>query len=299
MGRSPPNGGYSCNVSTLNSSKSGSDVVAERTFLAVQRWKLCHEGGHNEGMFRRRAKKESMMLLLKVQVISIEGVDDGMSYAVQDEQEVEVGMGVIDDDTTKGSNYMSGRSQRWHYRSASDNSKDVEEFDDGECEQRQQGQARGCVEGIDDGATEDSDSHVKLKQVMAMMLAKRFGSERCITFIRWGGDDQPWMLRMPKLKVRMLGVLNDFRYLECQKVHHFTLLGFHPLLVLHLRRVEGCCLFKSTSTLNLSVLVSCTLLAGGSRWLLFCCYKTKLFVLASDAEIVSVSHDAEGLLELP
>ncbi|KAF7841128.1 uncharacterized protein G2W53_003426 [Senna tora] len=67
----------------------------------------------------RRTRKESMMLLLKVPVTSMEGDDDGTSYAmatskegvndadtgtsyaVQAEQEVEASIGVIDDDTTK------------------------------------------------------------------------------------------------------------------------------------------------------------------------------------------------------
>ncbi|KAF7802895.1 uncharacterized protein G2W53_042006 [Senna tora] len=60
-------------------------------------------------------------------------------------------------------------------------------------------------------------------------------------------------------------VANDFRHLECQNVHYFTLLGIRALIMLHLRHIEGCCLLKLTSTLNLAVLVSCSLLAGGSR----------------------------------
>ncbi|KAF7805833.1 uncharacterized protein G2W53_037994 [Senna tora] len=172
-------------------------------------------------MYRRRARRESMMLLLKVLVTSIEGVDDspsyavatskegvndaasgdkhgsmegvddGTSYAVQDEQEVEAGMGVIDDDTAKGtgvkeltmSHIPPGAVRaRIAKTSVSDNNQDVEEVDDGEvvislgsrtsffpltsllaqCEKRQQGRARGCVEGFDDGATATSSFFLAL-----------------------------------------------------------------------------------------------------------------------------------------
>ncbi|KAF7833502.1 uncharacterized protein G2W53_015835 [Senna tora] len=139
-------------------------VVPKRTYPSrdgrkSQRW--CYQ------MYRRRARKESMMLLLKVSVTSMKGVDDGTSYAVQDEQEVEAGMRVIDDDTTKGSSYMRGRSQRWHYRKSRHFVEESSFFLPltsllAQCKQRKQGRARGCVEWFDDGATEDSDNHVKL-----------------------------------------------------------------------------------------------------------------------------------------
>ncbi|KAF7802379.1 uncharacterized protein G2W53_041490 [Senna tora] len=87
MGRShSSNGGYSC-----NRRKARIHVVAERTSLAVQSWKLCSEGELTEGkksqrwcyqMYQQRARRESIMLLLKVPVTSIEGVDDSTSYTV-------------------------------------------------------------------------------------------------------------------------------------------------------------------------------------------------------------------------
>ncbi|KAF7842504.1 uncharacterized protein G2W53_004802 [Senna tora] len=189
-------------------------------------------------MYRRRARRESMMLLLKVLVTSIEGVDDSPSYAVATSKEgvndaasgdkhgrfqlharkestmalskvpVTCAEGVIDDikvpatcievvndvttegrggvqETDDGANNDStskhGRS--WRYKrfqgaihsfgefkpltsllvQCEPQQPGCGRFDDGEvCEQRQQGRARGCVEGFDDGATEDSDNHVKL-----------------------------------------------------------------------------------------------------------------------------------------
>ncbi|KAF7826664.1 uncharacterized protein G2W53_017828 [Senna tora] len=101
------------------------------------------------------------------------------------------------------------------------------------CEQRQQARARGCVEGFDDGATEDSDNHVKLlpcsdippcddKEMLKVTLSVNFS-----------------------LKTKQDGIL-------CALKDALT------------EHVEGSCLLKSTSTLNLAVLVSCTLLAGGS-----------------------------------
>ncbi|KAF7803221.1 uncharacterized protein G2W53_042332 [Senna tora] len=260
----------------------------------------------------RRARKESMMLL---PVTSMEGVDDSTSYAVATSKEgvndaasgdkherfqlharkestmtlskvpVTCAEGVIDDikDSMTSPPMVPGTSvkelttshippsavrARIARTSASHNSQD--------CEQRQQGRARGCVEGFDDGATEDSDNHVKLlpcsdiplcgdKEMLKVILSVNFSLK----------TKQDGILCALKDALTECGkVANDFRQLECQKVHHFTLPGFHHLLMLHLRHVEGYCLLKSTFTLNLTVLVSCTLLAGGSRWLLFfCCYK--------------------------
>ncbi|KAF7829533.1 uncharacterized protein G2W53_011866 [Senna tora] len=123
-------------MATPNSSKSGSSIrrsntkIVELIFYSLSKWWLSvlilpgteestvvlsnvpatSKEGVNDAA---RARKWSMMLL---PVTSMEGVDDGTSYAVQDEQEVEAGMGVIDDDTAKGSSYMRERSQRWHYR---------------------------------------------------------------------------------------------------------------------------------------------------------------------------------------
>ncbi|KAF7821824.1 uncharacterized protein G2W53_027279 [Senna tora] len=77
------------------------------------------EGDDDGTSYAAATRKEGVndaMLLLKVLVTSMEGDDDGTSYAVQAEQEVEAGMGVVDNNTTKGSNYMRERSQRWHYR---------------------------------------------------------------------------------------------------------------------------------------------------------------------------------------
>ncbi|KAF7840780.1 uncharacterized protein G2W53_003078 [Senna tora] len=105
MGRSPLNGGYSCNVSTL-SSKSGSSVrrsntkIVELLFFFEQVvpkhtypsrdgfWQQCRKSQRwCYQMYRRRARRESMMLLLKVLVTSIEGVDDSPSYAVATSKE--------------------------------------------------------------------------------------------------------------------------------------------------------------------------------------------------------------------
>ncbi|KAF7825497.1 uncharacterized protein G2W53_016661 [Senna tora] len=52
----------------------------------------------------RRARKESMMLLLKVPVTSMEGVDDGTSYAVATSKEG------VNDAATKGSGDKHRRS---------------------------------------------------------------------------------------------------------------------------------------------------------------------------------------------
>ncbi|KAF7825965.1 uncharacterized protein G2W53_017129 [Senna tora] len=235
-----------------------------------QRW--CYQ------MYRRRARRESMMLLLKVLVTSIEGVDDSPSYAVATSKE-----GV--NDAASGDKHGS----------ACEDSKDEVECkkltmvlttilpasmegvgatkDSREqsipcaCEQRQQGRARGCIEGFDDGATEDSDNHVKLlpcsdippcdnKEMLKVILSVD-------SFLK---TKQDCILCVLKDALTECGVANNVRHLECQKVHHFTLPGFHPLLMLHLRHVEGCCLLKSTSTLNLAVLVSHTLLTGGPPW---------------------------------
>ncbi|KAF7838869.1 uncharacterized protein G2W53_007351 [Senna tora] len=225
---------------------------------------------------RRRAMKESMMLLLKVPVTSIEGVDDSTSYAMVTSKEgvndaptkgsddkhgsmegVDDGTKVLatcmeefNDVTTNGSRDKCERvddvthpscmkgvcatkdSREQSIPSGSQASNESSFFLPltsllAQCEQRQQGRAKGCVEGFDDSAIEDSDSHVKFlpcsdipscdnKEMLKVILSADFSLKtkqdgilrvlkyaltecgKCITFIRWGGDDQPWMLEMSK-----------------------------------------------------------------------------------------------------
>ncbi|KAF7825496.1 uncharacterized protein G2W53_016660 [Senna tora] len=129
--------------------------------------------------------------------------------------------------------------------------------------------AVGCVDGFDDGATEDSDNHVKLLPCSDIPPCDNKEMLK-------GGNDQPWMLGMSKgtslLSVRSGERLQTLGMSEGVSLHFAWLSS--PAYASPFRHVEGCCLLKSTSTLNLAVLVSCTLLVGGSRWLLFfCCYK--------------------------
>ncbi|KAF7807933.1 uncharacterized protein G2W53_040094 [Senna tora] len=278
--------------------------------------------GDKHGRFQLHARKESTMALSKVPVTCVEGVIDGTKVLATCMEE-------FNDVTTNGSRDKCERVDdvtHPSWCSACEDSKDEQEDEveckklmmvqtkvlpasmegvgatkdsreqsiplgsqASNCEQRQQGRARGCVEGFGDGATEDSYNHVKLlpcsdippcdnKEMLKVIMSVDFSLKTKIFMFlldstRHGGSHE----RNSSL-IFVIGcykrVANNFRHLECQKVHHFTLPGFLPLLMLHLRHVEGCFLLKSTSTLNLAVLVSCTLLAGGSRWFLFfCCYK--------------------------
>ncbi|KAF7842144.1 uncharacterized protein G2W53_004442 [Senna tora] len=152
-------------------------------------------------------------------------------YSACEDSKDEVEWQEADDGANKGSTSKHGRS--WCYKrfqgaihslcSVSDNNQDVEEFDDA-CEQRQQGRARGCVQGFDDGATEDSDNHTKKDGILCALKDALTECGKCLTFIRWGGDDQPWMLGMSK---GMLSSQVNF-YIEsyCVGFLHFASLRF-------------------------------------------------------------------------
>ncbi|KAF7809900.1 uncharacterized protein G2W53_036643 [Senna tora] len=170
--------------------------------------------GDKRGRFQLHARKESTMALSKVPVTCVEGVID-------DTKVLETCMEDFNDVTTNGSRDKCERVDdvthpSWLYQQAwkelviqkipgsnlslcsvSDNNQDVEEFDDA-CEQRQQGRARGCVEGFDDGATEDFDNHTKKDGTLCALKDALTECGKCLTFIRSGGDDQPWMLGMSK-----------------------------------------------------------------------------------------------------
>ncbi|KAF7801472.1 uncharacterized protein G2W53_040583 [Senna tora] len=219
---------------------------------------------------RRRARRESMMLLLKVLVTSIEGVDDGTSYAVATSKEG------VNDAATKGT-CVEGVDDVTKVLETC-----MEEFNDVTTNG-----SRDKCERVDDvtdpswcSACEDSKDEVECKK-LTMVLTKEMlkvilsvdfslktkqngilcalkdaltdcgNHERNSSLISVIGN-----YKRKDSKGHRLWVANDFRHLQCQKVHHFTLPGFHPMLVLYLRRVEGCCLLKSTSTLNLAVLDS-------------------------------------------
>ncbi|KAF7819412.1 uncharacterized protein G2W53_024867 [Senna tora] len=165
----------------------------------------------------RRARKESMMLL---SVTSMEGVGDSTSYVVATSKE-----GV--NDAASGDKH-----ERFQLHARKESTMALSKvpvtcaegvIDDIKCEQQQQGRVRGCIEGFDDGATEDSDNHVKLlpcsdippcdnKEMLKVILSVDSSLKTkqdgilCVlkdaltecAFVRWGGDDQHWMLGMSK-----------------------------------------------------------------------------------------------------